>query len=441
MDEESDEDHRSRSDGSSQDRDELGRLARGIDGIGRAYDTSKQSDFMKHANESLHSLISRRGTLLEHNAADSGPPTSSGLYPQGHIFASNLNSATDYADIDILKPPRNAHDEYLAQQRRLFPSPEEQARRNDEAIRNMHNWMDELLDVQEGIATLHMKLEGVEGEDGDGEFKLKDKLDGRDVPGETKRDDARTRDAEKANDGKDESKPREEEERKREDAIMDEMIQEVSLRTGLHLDIRLECLLINSCVATRTVQQTPAIPRNSAPNNHIRHVEAYGETIRPATGRCPHQQRQQTASDSLGAQERFTGEEYTIAPEADLPGGRNESSRNQPCRGRWDRTRRNKSCRLRPSTGVPASETASRLRQGGRPTQRTAKRIARGFPTSERRTTTTCRKSTGRGKDFVPAETHQVSSKSTPRSYRPAAARVASTRPQAPRQSRISYHA
>jgi hypothetical protein len=234
MDEESDEDHRSRSDGSSQDRDELGRLARGIDGIGRAYDTSKQSDFMKHANESLHSLISRRGTLLEHNAADSGPPISSNLYPQGHIFASNLNSATDYADIDILKPPRNAHDEYLAQQRRLFPSPEEQARRNDEAIRNMHNWMDELLDVQEGIATLHMKLEGVEGEDGDGEFKLKDKLDGRDVPEETKRDDARTRDAEKADDGKDESKPQEEEERKREDAIMDEMIQEVSLRTALH---------------------------------------------------------------------------------------------------------------------------------------------------------------------------------------------------------------
>lgn len=228
IDEESDEDRGSKSDSGDNDRDELGRLAKGIDGIGKAYDTRMHSDFMKHANESLHSLISRRGTLLEHSALDSGPPTSSGQYPQGHIFASNSNSANDYADIDVLKPPRNAHDEYLAQQRRLFPSPEEQARKNDELISTMHKWMDELLNVQEGIAELHMKLEGVEGENGDDEFKLKDKLDAKDVSGKREEEEARGKDTEKAAE-LEERKQREEEEEEREDKIMDEMIQQVSV--------------------------------------------------------------------------------------------------------------------------------------------------------------------------------------------------------------------
>lgn len=227
IDEGSDEDHGSRSDGGDNDRGELGRLAKGIDGIGKAYDTRMHSDFMKHANESLHSLISRRGTLLEHSAVDSGPPTSSGQHPQGHIFASNTTSANDYADIDVLKPPRNAHDEYLSQQRRLFPSPAEQARKNDEIIGNMHNWMDELLQMQEGIAELHMKLEGVEGEDGDDEFELKDKLGTEDVLGKREQEEARSKDGEKAA-GSEKGKQQEEEEEKREDEIMNEMIQQVS---------------------------------------------------------------------------------------------------------------------------------------------------------------------------------------------------------------------
>lgn len=273
IDEGSDEDHGSRSDSGDIDRDELGRLAKGIDGIGKAYDTRMHSDFMKHANESLHSLISRRETLLEHSAVDSGPPTSSGQYPQGHIFESNSTSANDYTDIDVLKPPRNAHDEYLSQQRRLFPSPAEQARKNDEIIGNMHNWMDELLQMQEGIAELHMKLEGVEGEDGDDEFKLKDKLGTEDVLGKREQGEARIKDGEKAA-GVEKGKQQEEEEEKREDEIMNEMIQQVSglfSDAWIHLrrtwtDVHI-ILSFTSCLGSFSNFTQLPIPRSPFPHH------------------------------------------------------------------------------------------------------------------------------------------------------------------------------
>lgn len=93
----------------------------------------------------------------------------------------------------------------------------------------MHNWMDELLDMQEGIAALHMKLEGAEGENGDGEFDLRHKLDAREVPGEEKQAESRSKTAQGASGSKDADKQQEEVERKREDEIMDQMIQQVSL--------------------------------------------------------------------------------------------------------------------------------------------------------------------------------------------------------------------
>jgi hypothetical protein len=190
IDEESGEDS-----GDERDTHELGRLARGIDGVGKLLGR-KNSDFLAHANTSLHSLLSRHGTLLEHGG-DSGPPTGSSGFPTGHILAPASASSSDFADLEAFKPPRNGHDEYLSRQRQLFLSPAEQARQNDVIIGRMHGWMDELLGMQETIAGLHMELEGVEVDEEAGFDKETDEL------------------------GQEEAKE------KREDEILDEMIDKV----------------------------------------------------------------------------------------------------------------------------------------------------------------------------------------------------------------------
>lgn len=201
MGEESEEEDRAGGGPDEEGNHDLGRLARGIDGVGNLFNMQRRnSDFLKHANTSLHSLLSRHGTLLEHDAAgDSGPPTGSSTYPTGHILApASASSTTDLTDLETLKPPRNADDEYLVRSRRMFMDPAEQARVNERIIGGMRVWMDELLGMQEGIAELHMRLEGVEV----------------DEEGET------------MDDGKGE---RGNDEEKREDKIMDEMIDKVCL--------------------------------------------------------------------------------------------------------------------------------------------------------------------------------------------------------------------
>lgn len=201
-------DEESEVDSGDEDRDthDLGRLARGIDGVGKLFDTRKNSDFLAHANTSLHSLLSRHGTLLEHpGAADSGPPTGSSGYPTGHILAPASASSSDFTDLEAFKPPRNGHDDYLSRQRQLFMTPGEQARQNEEIIGRMRGWMDELLGMQEGIAGLHLELERVE-------------VDQEEVRGDVKDDGMKETDGQGAEEAKE----------KREEKIMDEMIDKVS---------------------------------------------------------------------------------------------------------------------------------------------------------------------------------------------------------------------
>ena len=207
------------------DQDELARLASGMDAVGRSFpDTRRSAEFLTHANTSLHSLLSRHGTLLEHHhhhhpAADSGPPTAStsGFPPTGHIVAPGSASSSDLTDLDVLKPPRNADDEYLTRMKQLFTTPEERAWENERIVGRMHRWMDELVVMQEGIAALHIKLEGV-AVDGEGLEGTAREADGK----ETTRSDGK--------------QAREEAEEKREDRIMDQMIEQVGppLPHGCH---------------------------------------------------------------------------------------------------------------------------------------------------------------------------------------------------------------
>lgn len=232
-------------------RDELGKLASGMDAaVDSPFpDARRSAEFRRHANTSLHSLLSRHGTLLEHHPADSGPPTAStSAYPTGHIVAPGSASSSDWTDLDALKPPRNADDEHLARGRQLFTSPEEQARENERIVGRMHRWMDELVVMQEGIAALHMKLEGV-GMDGEG-------FEGK--AGE----------AERGEDGKettpsDGKQARDEAEEKREDHIMDEMIEQVGPSAGCHN------LALTRLAATPTVRQTSRLSRDPAPDHRF----------------------------------------------------------------------------------------------------------------------------------------------------------------------------
>lgn len=72
-------------------------------------------------------------------------------------------------------------------------------------------------------------------------------------------------------------------------------------------------------VATRAVWKTPAIPRDSSSDNHIRHIASSVKAFRPTSGSGPILGGRQASSDFLRGQERsLQREEYAIACEAGL---------------------------------------------------------------------------------------------------------------------------
>ncbi|GHJ89345.1 hypothetical protein NliqN6_5747 [Naganishia liquefaciens] len=244
------------------DKEELGRLASGVDAFGGTFsDSRKSAEFLRHANASLHSLLSRHSTLREHPSAESaaGPSAGSSGYPMGHIVAPGSASSSDFTDIDALKPSRNADDEYIARLRHLFTSPEEQARENERIMGNMHRWMDELVVMQEGIAALHMKLEGVQV---DGHEEAGDKHAGvKDQTGSAEHgpDDKGT-----TPDG---TQAREDAKEKREDQIMDEMIDQLhqlfdKLR-DFHSSPQPTIAFSSSRTAASAINTAPGTPRAS----------------------------------------------------------------------------------------------------------------------------------------------------------------------------------
>ncbi|KAJ9118738.1 hypothetical protein QFC22_003959 [Naganishia vaughanmartiniae] len=215
----------------AQDDQQLADLARGIGGIEHHLDAKKRSEFMQHANKSLHSLLSRHSTILEHGGTDSGPPTAlPNQYLPGHIIAPRPGSSTDDStDLELLKPLPNAHDEYVAHQRNLFPNSRDQAKENTKTISKMHQWMDEIARLQEEIAGMHMQLEGVGTEtQGDGQgYELSEKLEDGDLVDYGKPEPGRTLDEANGKGNETRNRSAEEKDKKREDAIMEEMIQKL----------------------------------------------------------------------------------------------------------------------------------------------------------------------------------------------------------------------
>ncbi|KAJ9101228.1 hypothetical protein QFC21_003447 [Naganishia friedmannii] len=212
-----------------QDDQQLADLAKGLGGIEHHLEAKKQSEFMQHANRSLHSLLSRHSTILEHGGTDSGPPTSTNPYLPGHILAPRPgSSADDYTDLETLKPLPNAHDEYVAHQRNNFPNSKDQAKENTEIIAKMHHWMDGISELQEEIAGMHMQLEGVDTEtEGDHEYELSEKLEDKTLLDDGQTEQGRVQGNGSGNGNENRNRGAEAKDKKREDGIMDEMIQKL----------------------------------------------------------------------------------------------------------------------------------------------------------------------------------------------------------------------
>lgn len=215
----------------SRDDQKLADLAKGIGGIEHHLDAKKQSEFMQHANKSLHSLLSRHSTILEHGGTDSGPPTSTDQYLSGHILAPRPgSSADDYTDLESLKPLPNAHDEYVAHQRSMFPDSKDQAKENAKIISKMHQWMDEISGLQEEIAGMHMQLEGVGTKtENDVGYELSEKLEDKDLVDDDKPEKGHDQGYGRGLGKENRNHGAEAKDKKREDGIMDDMIQKVSL--------------------------------------------------------------------------------------------------------------------------------------------------------------------------------------------------------------------